>query len=47
MQAKLLHIRYCAQDYGGRLFTKTQRTTTRNSMCVRGLVNLIDRMRCP
>jgi hypothetical protein len=26
-------------DYGGRLLTETQRTTTRNVMYVRGLVN--------
>jgi hypothetical protein len=47
MQAKLPHRRYCAQDYGGRLFTKIQRTTDRDVMYVRGLVNQIYGMRFP
>jgi hypothetical protein len=39
MQAKLPCRRYCVQDYGGRLFTEIQRTTARDVMYVRGLVN--------
>jgi hypothetical protein len=46
MHEKLLCRRYCAQDYGRRLFTKTQRTTARNVMYVIGLINRIEGTRC-
>jgi hypothetical protein len=47
MQTKLPCKRYCVQDYGGRLFTEIQRTTTKDVLCVKRYVNLIERMRCP
>jgi hypothetical protein len=47
MQENLLHRRYCARDYGGRLLTDMQRTIARDVMYVRGLENLIYGMRCP
>jgi hypothetical protein len=46
MQEELPCIRYYAQDYGGRLFTETQRNTTRNVMYAKGLVNQIERTIC-
>jgi uncharacterized protein (UPF0303 family) len=46
MQENLPCRRYCAHDYGGRLFIKIQKTTTRYVMCVSGLVNRIDGRRC-
>jgi hypothetical protein len=47
MQVKLSRRRHCAQNYGGLIFTEMQMTTARDVMYVRGLVNLIDGMRCP
>jgi hypothetical protein len=39
MQVNLTCRRYCVQDYGGRLFIEIQRTTSKDVMHVRGLVN--------
>jgi hypothetical protein len=47
MQVKLLRRRYYAHDYGGRLFTETQRAISIDLMYVRGLVNQIEGTRCP
>jgi hypothetical protein len=47
MQANIPPRRYWMDDYGGRLFTDTQRTIARNVMYVRGLVNQIEGTRFP
>jgi hypothetical protein len=47
MREKLPCRRYCVQDYGGQKFTEMLRNIARDVMFFRGLVNLIEGMRCP
>jgi hypothetical protein len=46
MQENLPCSRYCTQDYGGRPFTETQKSTARDAMSIKGLVNPIEGTRC-
>jgi hypothetical protein len=47
MWENILHRRYFTQDYGGQQFIEMLRTIDRDEMFFRGLVNLIQGMRCP
>jgi len=47
MQEKIPRRRYFTQENGGQQFTEMLRTISRDVIFVRGLVNLIEGMRCP